>query len=527
MTPRDNEYIRNELIVADSTKVSNESLTITTDYEVPPPDPPSELSQAPPSPVEPDDLVPPCSPLEPANRVQEGVVFSPRPDLKTARQPLIICEAPKFRNPSLTSVTIQSADVHGHMKNQPSSHFQETLDRIHQLKWAIEQQRSDIFDLKHQVFDMIAETLDTAINRYHQSLEEENTFLRDRLREETVARRKLHNTIQELKGNIRVYVRMRPLLPSEAARGFFTALEVTSETALVINRGEQKREFAFDRVFSQSTSNSDLFTELQQLLVSSMDGFNVAILAYGITGSGKTFTMEGIYERIGIDLFEIKSVREATSGWRYSYRISIYEVYNETIIDLLNLKNIDTGLRTNPSTGFFYLPGITSVSVHNPVDIQKALHEARQNRSVSSTDCNEQSSRSHQITSVCMEIQTPFGKQLSSKITLVDLAGSERLSKSGAIGAIAKEGMHINKSLAALGDVINARASRLSHVPYRNSVLTSALQDCIAGESKTLMILQVNPSNESVDETYNSLTFAARIREVETQKPQNSPRKRN
>lgn len=447
--------------------------------------------------------------------------------MKMVRQPLVFCQAQDVRMRTLTTALTGAVSIGPDMLAAPRTNIKSILEEIPKLRSVVKQARLCISELQNSMGEIIAETLTGNSKLYCDAVSSDLTALRERLREEMGLRRKLHNMLQELKGNIRVYVRIRPLLPAEISRGLRTALSMESETSLVIHRADQKREFTFDRVFASCTSNNELFTELQQLVVSSMDGFNVAILAYGITGSGKTYTMQGIYDRIGMDLFEIKSVREKTSGWRYSLRMSIYEVYNEAIVDLLDLKNIDTGFRTNTSTGFFFLPGITSVAISGPSDVQKALVEASQNRSVSSTNCNEQSSRSHQVATINLEIETPFGKQLNSKVSLVDLAGSERLNKTGATGAIAKEGMFINKSLSALGDVINARANRLAHVPYRNSVLTSALQDCIAGESKTLMILQLNPSNESIDETYNSLNFASRMREVESQKPQNSPRKRN
>lgn len=404
-----------------------------------------------------------------------------------------------------------------------TGHISESVSKI----------RSDLDGLRNQVFlvqdSTRAMTLETAVillQGVGKILSSETQFLKDKLKAETALRRKLHNTVLELKGNIRVFVRVRPLIPREVACCISSCVFADSDSELRLSRSGQTRTFTFDRVFDQSTENGELFSELHQLLISALDGFNVAILAYGITGSGKTFTMEGIYERLGLDLFHERVTRETSGGWKYAFEGTVFEVYNETIIDLLNLKNLDCALRTNPNTGLFFLPGLTRIKIESPGDVSKLISNATKNRSVSSTNCNEQSSRSHLVTTFHVAITTPSLKQLDAKMSLVDLAGSERLDKSGATGAVAKEGMFINKSLSALGDVINARVNKAGHVPYRNSVLTSALQDCIAGESKTLMILQVNPSEESVEETLNSVVFASRVKDVELTKTVQSPRRR-
>ena len=394
------------------------------------------------------------------------------------------------------------------------------------LAQEIKSLRGEVFCWRDAVNCLIEQTAIQLTDGFGRFLLSKTEPLREKLRVEIALRRKLHNTVLELKGNIRVFVRVRPLLAPEISAGKSSCITVESENDLMISKGGQTRTFAFDRVFDACTSNTDLFSDLHQLLISSLDGFNVAILAYGITGSGKTFTMAGIYERLGLDLFHEKTNRESSGGWRYTFEATVCEVYNENIADLLNIKNLDCSLRTNPVSGLFFIPGLTRVKIESPGDIAKLMVTADRNRAVSSTNCNESSSRSHLITTIHLSIVTPSLKQIDSKMNLVDLAGSERLDKSGATGAVAKEGMFINKSLSALGDVISARVNRSSHVPYRNSVLTSALQDCIAGESKTLMILQVNPSHECAEETINSLVFASRVRDVEMPKTMNSPRKR-
>lgn len=379
--------------------------------------------------------------------------------------------------------------------------------------------------------DLMEGELWRAIRFISESRSSEIKDLREKLRLETATRRKLHNTVLELKGNIRVFVRIRPLLQSEIQAGASSCVDGVSDTDLSITctsrSGNPVRVFSFDRVFGADVDNDALFAELQQLLISTMDGFNVSVIAYGITGSGKTFTMDGVYERVGIGLFTERADRERGGSWKYTLELSVSEVYNETVIDLLNLKNLNTSIKTNTSTGMFHIPGLTRVGIGSSADLSKAWSDAARNRSVSSTNCNQQSSRSHLITTIHVSITTPNGRNIESKMSLVDLAGSERIDKSGATGLVAKEGVHINKSLSALGDVINARINKASHVPFRNSVLTSTLQECISGESKTLVLLNVTPAQDSFEETSTSLIFGSRIREVETQRQSpNSPRKK-
>merc|ERR1712050_252013 len=131
---------------------------------------------------------------------------------------------------------------------------------------------------------------------------------------------------------------------------------------------------------------------------------------------------------------------------------------------------------------------------------------------------NHHSSRSHLMVQIYGSMTTSNGKQISSCITLVDLAGSERLAKSGVTGDRAKEAIAINKSLSALGDVINSRATKNGHTPFRNSTLTHLLQDSLSGDSKTLMLLQINPCKDHVEESQCSLQFGARVNAVEMKK---------
>jgi len=275
-------------------------------------------------------------------------------------------------------------------------------------------------------------------------------------------------------------------------------------------------------VFKEDSTQAMVFAGIRDLVVSMMDGFSVCIFAYGQTGAGKTHSMQGtkdnpgIYMRTFNELFKVAKERV---GWKVELKGALVEIYNEEIRDLLigpNEKRTKLQVRQGKEGNF--VPGLTLQPVGTAEDVDGLLSMGQQNRTVAATDMNMHSSRSHLLVQIYGSFTTSEGKQLSSCITLVDLAGSERLAKSGVSGDRAKEAIAINKSLSALGDVINSRATKNSHTPFRNSALTHLLQDSLSGDSKTLMLLQMNPCIDHVEESLCSLTFGARVNAVEMSK---------
>eukprot|EP00939_MAST-03C_sp_MAST-3C-sp1_P000556 g556.t1 len=354
-------------------------------------------------------------------------------------------------------------------------------------------------------------------------------------------RRRLHDMVQELRGNIRVFCRVRPQLEKESDTGVVCSFPMEGVVAVENPRKRRQKQWEFDRVFDTKSTTEDLFREVGPLVTSVMDGFNVCVFAYGQTGSGKTYTMEGtkddrgIYWRSLSKLFEMKRAREST-GWKVDIRVSLLEVYNESIRDLLAAGEVNgetPGVKTRSAasakrgkglsiklrreTGENYVEGLSKPSVKTLEEIRRYMKIGKKVRSVGATDMNEHSSRSHCMLSVYVESTAPRdGKGFfRGKLHLVDLAGSERLSKSKATGQRQKETKLINKSLSALGDVIAAQANHHGHVPYRNSTLTYLLQDSLGGNSKTLMIAQVSPTAYNADESYCTLEFSSRTRCVE------------
>ncbi|XP_059590614.1 kinesin-like protein KIN-14R isoform X2 [Vitis vinifera] len=342
--------------------------------------------------------------------------------------------------------------------------------------------------------------------------------------EEQEKRKKLYNQIQEAKGNIRVFCRCRPLSKEEVASGHATIVDFTAakdgELAMLTG-GSTKKIFKFDRVYTPNDDQVDISADASPMVISVLDGYNVCIFAYGQTGTGKTFTMEGTNKNRGVNyrtleqLFKIAEERKEI--FKYTISVSVLEVYNEQIRDLLATSPTSKKLEIRQATeGVHHVPGIVEAKVENIKEVWDVLQAGSNGRAVGSNNVNEHSSRSHCMLCIMVRAKNLMnGECTNSKLWLVDLAGSERLAKTEVQGERLKEAQNINRSLSALGDVISALATKSSHVPYRNSKLTHLLQDSLGGDSKTLMFVQISPSEQDLGETLSSLNFATRVRGVE------------
>ncbi|XP_022997938.1 kinesin-like protein KIN-14I isoform X2 [Cucurbita maxima] len=339
--------------------------------------------------------------------------------------------------------------------------------------------------------------------------------------------RKLYNQVQDLKGSIRVYCRVRPFLSGQS--NYVSVVDHIEDGNITVNapskHGKGQRSFSFNKVFGPSATQVGVFADMQPLIRSVLDGYKVCIFAYGQTGSGKTFTMTGPkelteksqgvnYRALG-DLFLIADQRKET--YRYDVSVQMIEIYNEQVRDLLVTDGTNKRLEIrNSSQNGLSVPDASLVSVSSTSDVINLMNLGQRNRAVGATALNDRSSRSHSCLTVHVQ-----GKDLTSGailrgcMHLVDLAGSERVDKSEVTGDRLKEAQYINKSLSALGDVIASLAQKNPHVPYRNSKLTQLLQDSLGGQAKTLMFVHISPEPDAIGETLSTLKFAERVATVE------------
>ncbi|XP_023809537.1 kinesin-like protein KIFC3 isoform X5 [Oryzias latipes] len=399
------------------------------------------------------------------------------------------------------------------------------------LQPALRTLTSDYNCLKRQVQDFPF-MLDRAITEAKQEIcqvigevSSANQELLRKYRREMNLRKKCHNELVRLKGNIRVFCRVRPVSQEEQdSADAKTLLSFDSEDDAVLylsNKGKTMT-FELDKIFPPQATQEEVFQEVQSLVTSCIDGFNVCIFAYGQTGSGKTYTMEGVEGDPGINQRALRllfdEVTEKAPDWDYRITVSLVEIYNETLRDLLRENPTDKlDIKMNPDgSGQLYVPGLTERTVQSPEDINRVFELGHANRATACTNLNEHSSRSHALLIITVSgFNGATGTRTQGRLNLVDLAGSERIGKSGAEGSRLREAQCINKSLSALGDVISALRGKHAHVPFRNSRLTYLLQDSLSGDSKTLMMVQVSPLPGNMSESVCSLKFAQRVRSVE------------
>ncbi|XP_038683682.1 kinesin-like protein KIN-14I isoform X1 [Tripterygium wilfordii] len=339
--------------------------------------------------------------------------------------------------------------------------------------------------------------------------------------------RKLYNQVQDLKGSIRVYCRVRPILSGQSYS--MSSVDHIEEGTITIvaqsKNGKGRKSFTFNKVFEPSASQAEVFSDMQPVIRSVLDGYNVCIFAYGQTGSGKTYTMsgpkdlteknKGVNYRALSDLFLLAEQRKDT--FHYDVAVQMIEIYNEQVRDLLVVdgSNKRLEIRNSSQTGL-NVPDANLVPVSSTSDVIDLMNLGQRNRAVGATALNDRSSRSHSCLTVHVQGRDlTSGTVLRGCMHLVDLAGSERVDKSEVTGDRLKEAQHINKSLSALGDVIASLAQKNPHVPYRNSKLTQLLQDSLGGQAKTLMFVHISPELDSIGETISTLKFAERVSTVE------------
>jgi hypothetical protein len=336
---------------------------------------------------------------------------------------------------------------------------------------------------------------------------------------------------------VKVMVRARPMNKKEIDNGSQNVVSIDSSLCSVTIQNEGgPRTFTFDMVYDGDSLQQTVYDECAFSLVENViEGYNGTMFAYGQTGCGKTHTMMGPSHPKGPESVPeqdrgiIPKVIRHIFGFidgddkerKFLVRCSYLEIYQEKVLDLLNLSKEQEGLqiKEDPQKGP-YVKDLTTVITKNVAETEKALFAGIKGRKVGATAMNADSSRSHSMFTLYIETSEQdklTGKQKikAGKLNLVDLAGSERQSKTNAVGVRLDEAKAINVSLSALGNVIKALVDGTAqHIPYRDSKLTRLLQDSLGGNTKTVMIAAISPANYNYDETLSTLRYADRAKSI-------------
>ncbi|XP_044269187.1 kinesin-like protein KIF18A isoform X2 [Tribolium madens] len=347
--------------------------------------------------------------------------------------------------------------------------------------------------------------------------------------------------------NIRVVVRVRPPNEKEQGDNSRDVVRIVDDQVLIfdpkchsqaffyhgveqkgrdlLRKANKDMQFMFDRVFGYESTNQEVFESTTKSLIESlMDGYNCSVFAYGATGAGKTHTMIGQTDNPGITYLTMAELFKAKQNLqeerKFELGISYIEVYNEMVQDLLN-PGAPLQLRDDGRYGVM-VAGIKVHKIDNPDELFTLLAKGNSNRTQHPTDANAESSRSHAVFQVYIQMEMKATREVrAAKLSMIDLAGSERGSATGYGGARFAEGANINKSLLALGNCINSLADGQRYIPYRDSKLTRLLKDSLGGNCQTVMVANVSPSSLSYDDTYNTLKYATRAKKIKSEVKKN------
>jgi len=336
--------------------------------------------------------------------------------------------------------------------------------------------------------------------------------------------------------NVKVYCRIRPENEKEKQSGMKTCITATSESSVKIftesigidtgkesskSKSDNFQTFTFDGVFPPEEEQEKIFNVVAKPLINgALEGINGTLFCYGQTSSGKTYTMEGIHNdpklmgvipRMMEYIFII--IEKANSDIEYSVKCQYYQIYNEKIQDLLDIRKKDLAIREDKNKGI-WVEDCTEAYVSCQEEMYEVFKEGSNNRTVSATNMNKGSSRSHSLFVVTLfQRNTITGSSKTGRIYFVDLAGSEKMSKTGIEGGTGlKEAQNINKSLMTLGMVINSLTEGAKHIPYRDSKLTRVLQESLGGNSMTNLVITCSPNFLNQSETMSTLRFGQRAK---------------
>lgn len=320
--------------------------------------------------------------------------------------------------------------------------------------------------------------------------------------------------------SIKVICRVRPLNDAEVSGDSKFVVTFPGDGKSSVSIGG--KNFTYDHVFQPKATQLEVYEVVAKPIVADvLNGYNGTIFAYGQTSSGKTFTMEGILgdpvfqgviPRIIHDIFN--HIYQMDENLEFHIKVSYFEIYMDKIRDLLDVSKTNLSVHEDKDR-VPYVKGATERFVSSPEEVFDVIDEGKVNRHVAVTNMNEHSSRSHSVFMITVRQENlETQKKLHGKLYLVDLAGSEKVAKTGAEGTVLDEAKNINRSLSALGNVINALVEGSSHVPYRDSKLTRILQESLGGNARTTMVICCSPAAYNDSETKSTLMFGMRAKTI-------------
>ncbi|KAJ7519392.1 hypothetical protein O6H91_20G036500 [Diphasiastrum complanatum] len=412
--------------------------------------------------------------------------------------------------------------------------------KILQLKDLVVTTRDDFLELRQEASDLqeYSNAKIARVTRYLGVLAEKAHRLdliavncEDRLELLRKEKKQLFNDLLTLKGNIRVFVRVRQQGESETSMPYFIPNPYTISIIPSPSDMSTFKEFQFDQVYGPQVGQGGLFQDLQSLMQSALDGYNVCIFACGPEGSGKTYTMEGpthdrgVYFRTFEELFDLSN-SDSTSSSKCLFGVTMFEIQNEQIRDLLltessKLSDTYTSIET---MNHFEEVELRQISVDNPTEFARVVRMGSQSRRKETGDI-EHACCSNMVTSIHVHFSNAItGEQYHSKLSMVDMAGDENIFKDGAVGKTSSS--HSSKSLLALGDVLSAVTSKKGDIPYSSSKLTQFLSDSLGDDIKIVIILNISPSEVQIEETLSYLSFAESFGNLELSAGSTSSAKR-
>ncbi|XP_009783887.1 kinesin-like protein KIN-14B [Nicotiana sylvestris] len=423
--------------------------------------------------------------------------------------------APLARRYSISAAAAAGAPPHfelsKHALNSKLLKLKDKLKLVREDYTELRQEASDLQEYSNAKLDRVTRYLGVLADKTRK-LDQAALETEARISPLILEKKKLFNDLLTAQGNIKVFCRVRPLFEDEGP----SIVEFPDDVTLRISTADDsvdnpKKDFEFDRVYGPHVGQVELFSDVQPFVQSAFDGYNVAIFAYGQAHSGKTHTMEGsshdrgLYARCFEELFDLSN-SDATSTSKYNFSVSISELHNEQMRDLLIHSGTDLPKARMGSLDYFV--ELLQEKVENPMDFGRVLKLAFQNRGSDTSKFRV----SHLIITVHIHYTNLItGETSYSKLSLVDLAVSESTVEEDR-GEHATELLHVMKSLSALGDVLNSLTSKKDIVPYGNSALTKVLADSLGGSAKTLLIVNICPNASNLSETLSSLSFSARAR---------------